>query len=207
MPHPHPIGDRLDAPFEPAAMVRASVDIAAPPVDVFRALIDPRELAAWLGSETMLGAPRDEHQTDPPGPLLGTAWRAPAIAPDGTTGTVAGEYLSVAPPHWLETTWRASWNDLATERVRFELVPIDVSGVEGTRITVTHTRAEARLHATIATLSHAGPPVEAWPSLLARLATHVVTMSALARWSGHDAPAASSFDALHRAVVDLHRAR
>jgi uncharacterized protein YndB with AHSA1/START domain len=207
MPHPHPIGDRLDAPAEPAAVVRASVDIAAPPAAVFRALIDPRELAIWLGGTTMPGAARDEHRTDPPVPLPGAAWRAPAIAPDGTPGTVAGEYVSVAPPHWLETTWRASWNDFATERVRFELVPIDVSGVEGTRVTVTHTRAEAHLHATTATLSHAGQPVEEWPSLLARLAAHVVTASALARWSGRDAPAATSFDALHRAVVDLHRAR
>jgi len=206
MPRLHPIGDPLDAAVEPAEAVRASVDIAAPPADVFRALIDPRELSAWLGGEAAPATGPALHPAGPPTPLPGAAWRAPAIAPDGTRGTVAGEYVSVVPPHRLETTWRASWNDFATERVRFELVPIDVSGVEGTRVTVTHTRAEARLLATTSRLSHAGQPVEEWPSLLARLAAHVVTASALARWSGHDGPAATSFDALHRAVIDLHHA-
>ena len=201
------IGDPIQSPAEPASVVRASVDIAAPPADVFRALTDPRERSAWLGGEAMPDVPRHDRPADPPTAMPGAAWRAPAIAPDGTMGTVAGEYLSVDPPHRLETTWRASWNDFATERVRFELVPIDVSGVEGTRVTVTHTRAEARLHSTTAKLSHAGQPVDGWPSLLARLAAHVVTASALARWSGRDASAATSFDALHRAVVDLHHAR
>ena len=202
----HVTGDPIESPAEPVSVVRASVDIAAPVAEVFHALVDPRELSAWLGGEPMPSRPRDDRDADPRSPLPGAAWRAPAIAPDGTTGTVAGEYLSVVPPHRLETTWRASWNDFATERVRFELAPIDVSGVEGTRVTVTHTRTEARLHATTATLSHAGT-ADAWSSLLARLAAHVVTASALARWSGRDAAVATSFDALHRAVVELHRAR
>ena len=198
-------GDPIESPTEPVSVVRASVDIAAPAAEVFRALVDPRELSAWLGGEPMPGLAHDDRPAENPPPLPGTAWRAPAIAPDGTTGTVAGEYLSVVPPHRLETTWRASWNEFATERVRFELVPIDVSGVEGTRVTVTHTRAESRLHATTATLAHAGTSADAWSSLLARLAAHVVTAIALARWSGRDT--ATPFDALHRAVVELHRAR
>lgn len=206
MPRLHPIGDPLDAAAGHAEAVRASVDIAAPPPDVFRALIDPRELSAWLGGEMAPATQRDDPAAAPPATLPGAAWRAPAIAPDGSAGTVAGEYLSIVPPHRLETTWRASWNDFAPERVRFELVPIDVGGVAGTRVTVTHTRAQARLHATTATLAHVEPPVEEWPSLLARLAAHVATASALARWSGLDA-AATPFDALHRAVVALHRAR
>lgn len=203
----HVTGDPILSPAEPASVIRASVDIAAPPADVFRALVDPRELSAWLGGTAMPASPRDDLPPELWAASPGAPWRAPAIAPDGTTGTVAGEYLSVVPPQRLETTWRASWNDFATERVRFELVPIDVSGVEGTRVTVTHSRVEAHLHATTARLSHAGQPVEEWSSLLARLAAHVVTTSALARWSGHESPAATSFDALHRAIVDLHRAR
>jgi uncharacterized protein YndB with AHSA1/START domain len=189
--------------------VRATIDIAAPAAEVFRALVDPRELAAWLGGESSATDPRDD---DPSGrpvrPLPGSLWRAPAIAPDGTTGTVTGEYLSVVPPHRLESTWRASWNDFTTERVRFELVPIDVGGAEGTRVTVTHTRATSRLHATRSTLSHtAGAPENPWPSLLAQLATHVATMSALAHWAApHDGAAVQWFDALHRAVVDTHHA-
>jgi hypothetical protein len=47
-----------------------------------------------------------------------------------------------------------------------------------------------------------------WPAFLARLAAHVATTSALARWSDRDSSSPNdSFDALHRAVVDLHHAR
>jgi uncharacterized protein YndB with AHSA1/START domain len=191
---PHVTGDPIDSPAEPAGVVRASVDIAAPVADVFRALVDPQELAAWLGGEPM---PADPRSDDAPRILPGAGWRAPAIAPDGTAGTLSGEYLSVAPPYRLETTWRASWNDFATERVRFELVPIDVGGVAGTRVTVTHARARSPRHATTSALSrtplHAD---DAWPSLLARLAAHVATTCALVH----------GFDALHRAVVELHHA-
>ncbi|PYP79191.1 MAG: hypothetical protein DMD35_09185 [Gemmatimonadetes bacterium] len=195
---PHVIRDPIESPAEPAGIVRASVDIAAPAADVFRALVDPHELAAWLGGEPMPSHPREPRDSDASRALPGTRWRAPAIAPDGTTGDVSGEYLGVAPPYRLETTWRASWNDFATERVRFELVPIEVGGVEGTRVTVTHTRAQSRLHATTSALAHASVRgAEGWPSLLARLAVHVATTGTLV----HD------FDALHRAVVDLHHAR
>jgi uncharacterized protein YndB with AHSA1/START domain len=193
----HVTGDQIESPPEPAGIVRASVDIAAPAAEVFRALVDPRELAAWLGGEPMPADPRDEQPTDASRPLPSSEWRAPAIAPDGTVGVVSGEYLSVAPPHRLETTWRASWNDAATERVHFELVPIDIGGVAGTRVTVTHVRARSRRHATTSALSRT--PVYAadlWPSLLARLAAHVATTGTLVH----------GFDALHRAVVDLHHA-
>jgi uncharacterized protein YndB with AHSA1/START domain len=205
----HVTGDPIESPVvEPAGIVRASVDIAATAADVFRALADPRELATWLGGELSSADRRDERASAYSPPLPGTAWRAPAIAPDGTSGTVAGEYLHVLPPHLLETTWRASWNDFATERVRFQLLPVDVGGVAGTRVTVTHTRAELRLHATRSTLSRTGAPADVWPAFLARLAAHVATTSALARWSDRDSSSPNdSFDALHRAVVDLHHAR
>jgi uncharacterized protein YndB with AHSA1/START domain len=126
---PHVTGDPIESPAEPAGIVRASVDIAAPTADVFRALVEPRELAAWLGGEPMPEDPRDQEPDHRTTPRPGTTWRAPALAPDGTSGTVAGEYLVVLPPHALETTWRASWNDFATERVRFQLLPLDVGGV------------------------------------------------------------------------------
>ena len=82
-----------------------------------------------------------------------------------------------------------------------------MGGVAGTRVTVTHTRAEARLHATRATLSHVHTPADAWHTWLAQLAAHVATASALAQWSGIDRASADAFGALHRAVVDLHGAR
>jgi uncharacterized protein YndB with AHSA1/START domain len=199
-------GDPIESPAESAGIVRASVDIAASPSEVFRALVEPRELAAWLGGEPMSADPRDEQTDRHSAPEPGTTWRAPAIAPDGTNGVVAGEYVLVLPPHMLESTWRASWNDFATERVRFQLVPVDDGGVAGTRVTVTHTRAEARLLAPSSAFA-AAARAELWPALLARLAAHVATASALAQWSGHDGASADAFGALHRAVVDLHRAK
>jgi uncharacterized protein YndB with AHSA1/START domain len=204
---PHVTGDPIESPAEPAGIVRASVDIAAPTADVFRALVEPRELAAWLGGEPMPEDPRDQEPDHRTTPRPGTTWRAPALAPDGTSGTVAGEYLVVLPPHALETTWRASWNDFATERVRFQLAPVDVGGVAGTRITVTHTRSESRLLTTSGAFEGAAVRSDAWPVVLARLAAHVSTASALAQWSGRDGAPDASFTALHRAVVDLHRAR
>lgn len=202
----HVTGDPIESPAEPAGIVHASVDIAAAPELVFRALVEPCKLAAWLGGGTMPTDQRDERPDQRSTPLPGTGWRAPAIAPDGTTGTVAGEYLHVVPPHLLETTWRASWNDFAAERVRFQLVPIGVDGVAGTRVTVTHTRAAARPHATTVALSRVDTAGDVWAAFLARLAAHVATTSALMRWSGRDGAATESFDALHRAVIDLHHA-
>jgi len=203
----HVTGDQIASPAEPASIVRASADIAASASEVFRALADPRELAAWLGGEPMPADPRDERSGDHSHPLPCAAWSAPAIAPDGTRGTVAGEFLLVLPPHVLETTWRASWNDFAIERVRFELALVDVAGVTGTRVTVTHTRAEARLLAPSSAFAATAARADAWPAFLARLAAHVATTSALTRWSGRDGTSTESFDALHRAVVDLHHAR
>jgi uncharacterized protein YndB with AHSA1/START domain len=202
------IGDPTESPAERAGIVRASVDIAASPAEVFRALAEPRELAAWLGGgEPAPADPRDPSPHDAASGLPPGEWRVSVVAPDGTLGAVTVEYGYRAPPHFLDLTWRASWNDFATERVRFQLVPVDVGGVAGTRVTVTHTRAEARLHVTNATLSRIEGPTDAWPAWLARLATHVGTTSALARWSGRDDASAEAFGVLHRAVVDLHGAR
>ena len=203
----HVTGDPIESPAERAGIVRASVDIAASPAEVFRALVEPRELAAWLGGEPMPADPRSDQSERDSTPPTGAAWRAPAIAPDGTTGIVAGEYVTVLPPHILETTWRASWNDFATERVRFQLVPVDVGGVAGTRVTVTHTRAESRLLTTSGAFARAAAGADAWPVFLARLAAHVATASALAQWSGREGSSADAFGVLHRAVIDLHHAR
>ena len=204
MPYRHSIGDPIERATESEDVIRASIDIAAPAADVFRALADPRELAAWLGGDPL---PPPTDATDEPAPrvraLPPSRWNARVVAPDGTVGLVEGEYGHMQPPHRLETTWRASWNDFATERVRFELVPIDVGGVTGTRVTVTHTRAAMRMHAPSSAFAGSIVYADVWPSLLARLAAHVGMAGALSRWSRHSGMP-DSFDALHRAVVDLH---
>jgi uncharacterized protein YndB with AHSA1/START domain len=114
----------------------------------------------------------------------------------------------VDPPRRLETTWRTSWTGAAPERVRFELAPIEIDGRAGTRITVTHTRAELRAHATVPTVTHASTGVEddLWPTLLARLIAYVMTIDALARWGDSSSgDLAQAFDALHRRVVAIHQ--
>ena len=209
MPYHRPIHDPIERPNEPAGVVRESIDIAAPATDVFRALADPRELAAWLGGgDSPPAAPAEADGAGAwPAAAPATRWDARVLAPDGTVGVVTGEYRHVVPPRLLETTWRASWNDFTPERVRFELVPIEVGGVAGTRVTVTHTRAAMQWHAPSSAFVGTLARADVWPTFLPRLAAYVAT-AALGRWSAspHDAPA-DAFDALHRAVVELHHAR
>ena len=199
MPYRHPIGDPPGRPAETAEVVRESTDVAAPAGDVFRALADPHELAAWLGRYAPPSDPDPRAATDEPSMRTvaapGTRWEARVIAPDGTTGVVTGEYGTVIPPRLLETSWRASWNDFTPERVRFELVPIEVGGVAGTRVTVPHTRAAMRWLAPSSAFHAALARADLWPTLLARLAAYVAT-GTLVPWG--------AFDALHRAVVEVH---
>ena len=211
----HPIGDRfgVEQSVAPSTTIHASVEISAPPDVVFRALADPRELVAWLGDEwheLSTSTPVDGHPPSAPSTNAnsGASWLAHIRAPDGTPGTVSGEFLYVVPPRSLTTTWSASWNRFLQDEVTFELTPIEVAGGAGTRVTVTHRRRELFVrHATIASArATLVAENDAWVALLARLSAYVTTIEALARWSGpaHD-DLTHAFDALHRRVVALHR--
>ena len=123
--------------------VRSTVEIAAPPEHVFAALTDPRELAEWWGSAHTYRT-RDWRVDARPG----GGWSVRTIDADGREASVHGEYRVVDPPRVLELTWRASWDDFAPTIVRYELVPVTVRGVSGTRITVTHTGVGATACAT-----------------------------------------------------------
>ena len=208
----HSIGDLFGREREPrpTRSIQASIEIAATPDVVFRALADPHELVAWLGD-----APAsEEHDAASPftphvQPRGGVRWLAHVRAPDGTPGTVSGEFLHVVPPCSLATTWSASWNRFVRDEVTFDLVPIDVAGVAGTRVTVTHRHRSDVLFraATIASArAVADADGDAWAALLARLAAYVAMSSAFARWGtapGDDFTQA--FGALHRRVVDIHQ--
>ena len=147
-------------------LLRTIVEIAAPPDAVFTALSDERELAAWLGGDVTAPTERLVGFVVPSPAIAGQPWRAPAVAPEGSLGSVEGEFLIVDRPHRLETTWRASWDGYVPDRVCFELTPIRVRGAAGTRVTVTHIRAGAHLRVTaMAARSRAGE----WPAILARL--------------------------------------
>jgi uncharacterized protein YndB with AHSA1/START domain len=208
----HPIGDPFggERDARPTRSIQASIEIAAAPDVVFRALADPHELVAWLGDAPVL----DERDAAPPAaprvdPHGSASWRAHVRAPDGTPGTVSGEFLHVVPPRSLATTWSASWNRFVQDEVTFELVPLEVAGVAGTRVTVTHRRrSDALLREATTASARTGPEADedAWTALLARLAAYVAMSSAFAHWgaaSGDDFT--QSFGALHRRVVDIHQ--
>jgi uncharacterized protein YndB with AHSA1/START domain len=118
--------------------VHAAVEIAAPPDAVFQALTDPDELAAWWGSADSYRT-RDWAVDARPG----GRWSTRATTPAGDVGTLGGEFRVVDPPRALEYSWEASWDGGAPTVVRFELAPALVRGVPGTRLTVTHTGANA----------------------------------------------------------------
>ena len=140
---------------------RAVIEIAAAPEDVFEALTDPRELAAWLGGIDD-GSPVEWNDA----PAAGGTWQSPAIGPDGAAGTVRGEFLAIDAPRRLVSTWHASWDRFARTVVRYELEPVEVEGVAGTRLTVFHTAPAARaLHVSQLDAARGG-----WTLMLARLA-------------------------------------
>ncbi|HEV7765619.1 MAG TPA: SRPBCC family protein, partial [Thermoanaerobaculia bacterium] len=56
-------------------VVRAVVEIAATPEDVFAALTDPRELAAWLGGVDDFSSGNGWSDE----PEKGATWKSPAI--------------------------------------------------------------------------------------------------------------------------------
>jgi uncharacterized protein YndB with AHSA1/START domain len=143
--------------------VRATVEIAAPPEEVFEALTDPAQLEEWWGTP-------DSYHTSgwQLEPRSGGEWSVHTEAPDGTEASVHGEYRVVDPPRTLEFTWAASWDDFAETTVRFDLAPAVVRGVSGTRVTVTHSGLGAldiRAQAHARCVLGASSPLD-WPRLL-----------------------------------------
>ena len=110
------------------------VDIAAAPEEVFRALTDPRELEEWWGSHETHRTRTWRVDARP-----GGEWSVRTTDADGNESTVEGEYLVVEPPRRLEYTWRNSRDGFAPTRVRYDLAPVEVDGVPGTRVSVSHT--------------------------------------------------------------------
>lgn len=118
------------------ATVRETIEIAAPPERVFRALTNPAELAAWWGSEETYRA-RD-WKIDA---REGGRWSATTTDAAGNEGALAGVYSVVDPARALELTWFASWDESSPSSVRYDLAPAQVDDVAGTRLTVTHSHA------------------------------------------------------------------
>jgi len=114
--------------------IETTVDIAASPERVFAALTDPQELAAWWGSDETYRTSDWRIDVRPAG-----EWSARTIDSSGNEGSIHGEVIVVDAPRVLECTWHASWDEIASTTVRYELSPAIVRDAPGTRLTVTHT--------------------------------------------------------------------
>lgn len=106
----------------------ASVEIAAPPDRVFRALASD-DITKWWGS------PETYRTTKWSGEVrVGGTWIAEGVGNDGTPFSVRGEYLEVDPPRKIVQTWIAAWIGNLPTTVTYRLDPIE----GGTRVTVRH---------------------------------------------------------------------
>jgi uncharacterized protein YndB with AHSA1/START domain len=124
-----------------AGTVRATVEIAAAPDAVFKALTDPAELARWWGSPDLYQTHDWKVDLRP-----GGKWSCKARSAQGA-GEVRGEVLAVEPPRLLEYTWEPSWEQYQQSIVRYTLEKVP----GGTRLSLFHrglaSDASARDHA------------------------------------------------------------
>ena len=111
-----------------AGTVHATVEIAATPDAVFRALTDPDELPRWWGSPDLYRTHDWKLGLRP-----GGKWSCQARSAQGT-GEVRGEVLAVEPPTLLEYTWEPSWEEYKRSVVRYTLEKVP----GGTRLTLFH---------------------------------------------------------------------
>ena len=105
----------------------ASVEIAASPERVFRALTSD-DITRWWGSDDTY------RTTNWTGDVrVGGAWVAEGIGRDGPF-SVHGEFLEVEPFHKIVQTWRAAWDGDHLTTITYRIEPI----TGGTRVTVRH---------------------------------------------------------------------
>ena len=129
---PHTESDTV--PDNDRDAIETTIDIAASPERVFAALTDPQELAAWWGSDDTYRTHDWHVDARPDG-----EWSARTVDRSGKEGSIAGRFTVVDRPSVLESTWRASWDEIGTTTVRYDLSPAIVDDTPGTRLTVTHT--------------------------------------------------------------------
>lgn len=106
-----------------------TIEIAAPPERVFRALTTPEELLAWWGSPESYRCETWELDL-----AVGGRWKSTGTGGGGRPFAVSGEFLEIDPPRLVVYTWEPSWVEIPPTRVRIELE--EVPG--GTRVVWTH---------------------------------------------------------------------
>lgn len=112
-----------------AGVIHASVEIAAPPERVFRALTDGNEVVKWWGSPDTYRI--DEFKADL---RVGGRWHSRGHAVDGKPFQTEGEFLEVDPPRVLSQTWNPDWAPGLKTKLTYRLDPIP----GGTRLTLRH---------------------------------------------------------------------
>lgn len=114
-------------------LARTTEEISAAPEEVFDALLDPEALADWFRAPN--GGTTRDWEVDP---VAAGDWRARTVAPDGTSGTIAGAIVTIDAPRLLELRWHPLPGEISESTVRFDLEPVWRDGERATRITVTH---------------------------------------------------------------------
>lgn len=109
--------------------VLASVDIAAAPERIFRALAS-EEITRWWGAEGHYRTTGWSGDVRP-----GGHFRSVGRGSDGSDFSVEGEFLEVSPPTRLVHTWRPDWDGGSVTTVTFTLALLP-GGL--TRVTVRH---------------------------------------------------------------------
>jgi len=108
--------------------ILASVEIAAPPERVFRA-ISSDEIAEWWGSAETYRVTRWTGDV-----RAGGWWRSEGVSADGRPFTVSGDVLEFDPPRLFVHTWRYDDKPGDVTTVRYQIEPIP----GGSRLTVRH---------------------------------------------------------------------
>jgi uncharacterized protein YndB with AHSA1/START domain len=109
-------------------MVLATVDIAASPERVFKA-ISSSEIAKWWGTPELYRVTEWTGELKP-----GGRFKSSGVGADGMPFAVEGEFLEIDPPRRLVHTWQPGWEPGPPTTVTYRLEALD----GGTRVTVRH---------------------------------------------------------------------
>lgn len=117
-----------------ARSVLATVEIAAAPERIFRALAS-REIVDWWGKPGVFDAREWSGDVK-----VGGKWRACGIGRDGAPWELEGEFVEVDPPRRLSHTWNTPGSSANPSLVTYLLEEID----GGTRVTLRHVNVSDR---------------------------------------------------------------
>jgi uncharacterized protein YndB with AHSA1/START domain len=107
----------------------ASVEIAAKPERVFKAITSPEEIVRWWGSDEQYRTTKWDSDLRVHG-----RWRAEGMGADGVPFSVEGEFLEIDAPRKLVQTWKPEWDGGESTTLSYTLEPI----ASGTRLVVRH---------------------------------------------------------------------